>query len=145
MSTRGYFGFFYKGKYYLMYNHYDSFPSFLGRMLVEEIKRAIADGTFETWIEMFKNVKFYKPNENMPIDENKIKQSFLNILKEGHMMLDGDKDNLMYDTFIEYSYVLNFDADIFMYFDKEGNQRYFKLNDLDDWEDKLPYEDDEDN
>lgn len=27
------------GKYYLFYNHFDSYPSYLGKNLVDEIKR----------------------------------------------------------------------------------------------------------
>lgn len=39
MGTRGYFGFYFKGKYYLIYNHSDSYPAELGKNLVEQIKK----------------------------------------------------------------------------------------------------------
>ena len=56
MGTRGLFGFRYKGRYYLMYNHWDSYFSGLGVKLLQEIKEAIDNGTFTQWIELFKSV-----------------------------------------------------------------------------------------
>ena len=49
MATRGLFGFYYKGKYYLTYNHWDSYPEGLGVRMVDEIKAAINNGTFDQW------------------------------------------------------------------------------------------------
>lgn len=37
MGTRGLYGFYYKGRYYLMYNHWDSYPRGLGMKVVCEI------------------------------------------------------------------------------------------------------------
>lgn len=134
MGTRGYFGFFYKGKYYLIYNHYDSYPSYLGKKLVEEIKKAIADGSFGTWIEMFKQLKFYNSYEELSrIDSDKIEQSYINILKEGYMVNNGDKNKLTNDIFIEHSYVLDFDTNIFLYFNSEGDEEHYKLDNLPEW------------
>lgn len=56
MGTRGLFGFRYKGRYYLMYNHWDSYFSGLGIDLLKEIKEAIDNGTFNQWIELFKSI-----------------------------------------------------------------------------------------
>lgn len=41
MGTRGLFGFYYKGKYYLCYNHFDSYFSYLGKNLIREIIKMI--------------------------------------------------------------------------------------------------------
>ncbi len=53
MGTRGKFGFFYKGKYYMCYNHYDSYPSYLGVHLLLEIIHADLD----EWIKLLENIK----------------------------------------------------------------------------------------
>jgi hypothetical protein len=37
MGTRGWFVFVFKGKYYIIYNHFDSYPSGLGASLLEQI------------------------------------------------------------------------------------------------------------
>lgn len=37
MGTRGLYGFYYKGRYYLVYNHWDSYPNGLGMKLVAEL------------------------------------------------------------------------------------------------------------
>lgn len=39
-----------------MYCHYDCYLSGVGIALLQEIKKAILDGTFETWMEQFKTV-----------------------------------------------------------------------------------------
>jgi len=41
MGTRGHFGFRYKKKYYMIYNHFDSYFEGLGKDLLEEIKEMI--------------------------------------------------------------------------------------------------------
>ena len=38
MGTRGLFVFVYRGKYYVFYNHYDSYPSELGEQIVDELR-----------------------------------------------------------------------------------------------------------
>ena len=41
MGTRGKYGFYYKCKYYLFYNHFDSYPDGLGDKLLQQIKNLI--------------------------------------------------------------------------------------------------------
>jgi hypothetical protein len=92
MGTRGLFGFYYKGKYYLIYNHFDSYKEYLGKNLVNEIKAAIENETLSSWISMLENIivineNVPKPNENdmveiityyslenIPVDSQKIYQ-----------------------------------------------------------------------
>ncbi len=56
MGTRGVFGFFYKGCLYIVYNHFDSYPSGLGADLVHEIQQAIADDTLKDWSKLLENI-----------------------------------------------------------------------------------------
>lgn len=53
MGTRGKFGFYYKGKHYTCYNHFDSYPSFLGVHLILEILKANLD----EWIILLENIR----------------------------------------------------------------------------------------
>jgi len=53
MGTRGKFGFYYKGKYYMCYNHYDSYPSYLGVHLILEILKADLD----EWTKLLESMK----------------------------------------------------------------------------------------
>jgi hypothetical protein len=56
MATRGLFGFFYKGKYYVVFNHFDSYPEGLGRKIVKELKEALKDGLIR-WIQLLSQIK----------------------------------------------------------------------------------------
>lgn len=44
MGTSGLFGFVYNGKYYVVYNHYDSYPDGLGQDIINEIKKMLDGG-----------------------------------------------------------------------------------------------------
>ena len=70
MGTRGLFGFYYKGKYYVVYNHYDSYPSGLGVLIVKELKRAIDEGRLEEWKSLLIQIK--EVNPSIPPTEEEI-------------------------------------------------------------------------
>lgn len=54
MGTRGLFGFYYKGKFYVVYNHSDSYESGLGAAVAREIAAAGPEGIAE-WKAAFDN------------------------------------------------------------------------------------------
>ena len=60
MGTNGYFVFLYNGIYYAIYNHYDSYFSYLGNNLLNEIKNMVKEDKFEEWLDKFKNLIILK-------------------------------------------------------------------------------------
>lgn len=132
MGTRGLFGFYYKKKYYFVYNHFDSYPKGLGNKLIKEIIDMIKNNEMEKWIEMLINIKvvfetdksedwYYKLHENQG--------SFKKTLESGYLLTDDSyKNKYTNDIFIEYSYVLDFDHKIFRFFNNKGYQTKVKLN-----------------
>jgi hypothetical protein len=37
MGTRGYYAFVFRGRFYVYYNHWDSYPAGLGKIIVDKI------------------------------------------------------------------------------------------------------------
>ena len=70
MGTRGLFGFYYKGKYYVVYNQFDSYPSGLGVDIVEQIKCAMETGVFLQWPTKLENIKVINPDSPHPTAED---------------------------------------------------------------------------
>ncbi len=127
MGTRGKFGFFYKGKYYMCYNHYDSYPRELGVKLILEITRA----DFDEWIKLLENIKEVSEDvKPTPEDIEKLEKytdltvsgqstddwycllrltqgSFFRVLNSGYM------ENVSSDMDEEYVYVLDLDNRVF--------------------------------
>lgn len=132
MGTRGLFGFYYKKKYYLVYNHLDSYPSGLGETLLREIIEMIKNNEIEKWIEMLTNIKIvYETDEN----EDWYKKlrnnqgSFKKTLDSGYILTkDQYQINISGEIFLEYSYLLDFDNNIFKFFDNNGYQTKVKLS-----------------
>jgi len=64
MGTRGIFGFIYKGKRYIVYNHFDSYPSGLGLwLLIEIISQALPSCDFSSWIEKLEKIHIIREEE----------------------------------------------------------------------------------
>jgi hypothetical protein len=57
MGTRGLFGFYYRGQFYVVYNQFDSYPSGLGAEIVAELKRAIQENLLGEWIHLLEQLK----------------------------------------------------------------------------------------
>ena len=145
MGTRGFFGFYYKKKYYFIYNQYDSYFSALGNKLLEEIKKMIDENLFDDWLSKFLNVRFYYENSEKYVtiieekkDENEKEyeddfyvqeQSFELLLNTNKKVIINDIHDInMYinDIFIEYMYILNFDDKSFdVYSHNSGKKTYF--------------------
>jgi len=76
MGTRGIFGFIYKGRRYIVYNHFDSYPSGLGLwLLIEIISLALPSCDFSSWIEKLEKIHVIREEEeefaNLPEAERR--------------------------------------------------------------------------
>jgi len=123
MTIRGKFGFFYKGKYYICYNRFDSYPSGLGVELILELIHA----DLEEWIKLLENIQeVSKDIKPTPEDIKKLEKytdlsyggsatawenllrltqgSFYHVLHSGYMINVNEKD-----VSEEYIYVLDLD------------------------------------
>ena len=137
MGTRGLFGFKWKGKYYLVYNHHDSFD--LRYDLVREIKEMLSSGQRDAWIKMLENI-IIVDEETKPAecDIEKLKKyadlgvstrsttdwhcllsrtqgSYVAVLESGYM-INYSEEYLTGDLHIECSYVLDFDKNTFAFY-----------------------------
>jgi hypothetical protein len=155
MGTRGLFGFYYKNKYYMVYNHMDSYPDYLGKMLVAEIVNAIKNNTFNGWLTKLLSLKIIsESNPPTPTDDDVLKLvgytelrvstqsnldwycllrgcqgSYLAVLDSGYLLQNSDEPCC--DLYIEYCYVVNFDNDTFDFYN-HGRMKSVSLKDLTD-------------
>ena len=157
MGTRGLFGFHYKGKYYLIYNHSDSYPEALGADLVNQIKQAIKSGLLEEWknkvleledikgtVPTKKQIKFLETTTlylgdnttdwyRLLHDTQGSLQNMLNAKYFESYTNDYSKPRVI-DTDIEYYYVLNLDTYELDFYDCNNDCACsFNLDDLPKW------------
>jgi hypothetical protein len=64
MGTRGLVVFVYKGIYYIFYNHFDSYPSHLGDLIITNIKQIIKDKKYEALKEIIIKMPIYDDEVN---------------------------------------------------------------------------------
>lgn len=155
MVARGLFGFYYNKKYYVVYNYCDAYPHSLGVSLVEEINKAIADGSFGDWLDKVKNLKVIDPS--IPPTEKEIKKlkkfaslgvsnqsftdwfcllrncqgSFKKVLEAGY--LDNHVNNNGNPRFQDFAYIINYDMNkLDYYYGSEIIKRY-NFNELPNW------------
>lgn len=142
MGTRGLYGFYYRGRFYLVYNHYDSYPTGLGADLAREICAAGAVG-IARWKEAFdsgaivimdewgaddptpeqvERLRDYMvaPEGNRNLDWylllRRCQGSIERVIESGHL-LNNVTDNE--PDWQEYAYVVNLDTSTLDFYDGE--------------------------
>ena len=155
MGTRGLFGFYYKGNYYLFYNHFDSYTEGLGRDLINEIKTAISENRLDEWKDKILMLKKVSEDDHPTDDDiNKLKEftdlrvsnqstsdwycllrkcqgSYEKCLSSGYYLDSNYNETyLTGDIFIEYSYILNFDTNKFECYSSNNEIGKYDFNSL---------------
>ena len=147
MGTRGIFGFYYKGRYYVAYNHFDSYPEGLGNNIVNQIRNAKRIGTFDHWIDLLvqlrviqehitptpDDIKALEPYTNLNVSNqstddwyclvHKCQGNLYKVLESGYLLPHMDAEGTPY--FEQYAYVVNFDTnDLDFYIGSEKLESY---------------------
>lgn len=124
MGTRGRFGFYYQGNYYVYYNHCDSYPRGLGATLVQEVLRIAEAGLLHKWLQKLQK-RISDDVEEEEINAEATQQdvaSFENILKTV------DRNcKTTHPMWEEYAYVVNFDDITFEFYAKSKLAMAHKL------------------
>ena len=152
MGTRGLFGFYFKGKYYVCYNHWDSYPSGLGKDLINELSRCIKLNQLDEWIVMLKKLRIVDCNTEPTPDDilrlepftdtsvgsgtrkdwycvlRKTQGSFERVLKSGYLLNHVDENGE--PEFEEFAYIVNFDDRSFDFYQGSSWIASFSLDHL---------------
>lgn len=147
MGTRGVFGFYYKGKYYVVYNHYDSYPEGLGKDLIDELKHAIALDQLCVWKVLLSQINVVS-DATPPTQEDieilvsytdlkvgtrsvndwycllhKCQGSFIKTLHSGYIYNHVDDKNGL-PEWEEYGYIVDFDNKKLLFHDHDKIYEY---------------------
>ena len=139
MGTRGFYGFRYKKKYYMIYNRYDSYFSQLGVNLLKEIRTMINDNKFDEWLNLFINIEII--NEYTKDKKIILKPSFIDVLQSGYICIEAECLDKINYNFVDgqFFYILDFDKKRFIV--KEIGYRSQKYNLFNGEIDKVYFED----
>lgn len=116
MGTNGLFIFKYKGKYYVFYNHYDSYPNIpqgLCSRLIEDLKKYNLEQLTQL-LEKFILLINHKGDENEELykDYESIEETLTNKNYQYEIM-NTTKEIQKKDICIEYKYIINLDEELF--------------------------------
>jgi len=70
MGTRGLKVYRHKGRYYVYYNHWDSYPDGLGLETIDEIPRSVSKKDFKKWVRKTRKHVFAKRDSQELNDPN---------------------------------------------------------------------------
>jgi hypothetical protein len=155
MGINGTFGFLYKGKYYLFYNHWDSYLTGLGQNLIDEIRTVISKGNLDGWKDKLLTLKPYSKTD-IPTKEDieklskytdlrcstqstsdwycllrNCQGSYEKVLESGYYDIScSSKKNLCEN---EFTYLLNFDTNKFECYCEHENIGNYTLDNLPDF------------
>ena len=133
MGTRGYYVFRYKNKWYVFYNHFDSYPSGLGNAIVHELRSI----NLEKLKEYIENIKDEDVNTG---GSAKFTSLMSAVESPNDYCFDfiQDKQTHLEDGDVEYIYTIDLDNDMFhveYYTESTKNTQRFGIHSIpEDWE-----------
>jgi len=139
MGTRGAYGFVQDGKYKVTYNHYDSYPSGLGKEIAEFLRGVVKEGQLDTLKERVKGLTLVNESKAVPKKLLKKYEAFYNPkvntgkkddwycvmhgLQNGDILphiLEGSVEHMIDSSefvkdslFCEYAYIVDLNRDTF--------------------------------
>jgi len=130
MSTRGYFVFKYKGKYYVFYNNHDSYPGMsygLGYRFIQAFKMLTREQIIEYIEKMITLLTDYEFDvyNSIKHDFETFEDVFLNPTE--YEVIIQDEEPLT-DLFIEYIYIIDLDNDKYKMISNENTRVSFNLH-----------------
>jgi hypothetical protein len=150
MGTRGLFGFFFRGRYYIFWNNYDSYLSGLGRQVVNEIMESGTLALFIRLLEYLVEIPLLEEKRTCHVgfnyviqgaDEADVLRCKANGNKDANVfakaLCHGFDDGLqlcssldsppdLHDIFIEFAYFVNIDEMKLLVY--SGSLHYFELS-----------------
>ena len=110
MGTRGLYVFKYRGIYYIFYNHYDSYPSGLGQLIISDIRQLVENDKLDIVKELISDIQLRETQTTGNSNYNGIMNCVEN--PEGFVYYTSTEEPEC-DIFIEYIYIIDFDENIF--------------------------------
>ena len=138
MGTRGWIIFKYKGKYYVFYNNWDSYPekpSGLGNRLIIDLKKYNSEQLIELLDVCVNTIGDIKDNNENGGDQYSCIEMMLKNPLNYVFNVYNINQVLAKDIFIEYKYIINLDESLFTITNECQNiQLHFLLFNIpDDW------------
>lgn len=132
MGTRGLFGFFFRGKFYVVYNHFDSYPSGLGVALLQELIAAIEANRLDEWRCKLESIRVVSEDDETSEEDvgwyeklHECQGSFERVLASGYLL--NALDRAGEPQWQEYAYVVNFDEQTFDFYAETKHVMSHKL------------------
>lgn len=142
MGTRGFVVIIYRGRYYLIYNHYDSYPEGLGKSLIIQLIKLLDKYEYDNLKLKISNleivndsitpteddINYLKEYTNLGVSTrstndwycllHRCQGSIIRTLEAGYIYCEDITSRDIYDSYIqkswsEYNYILDFDNDTF--------------------------------
>jgi len=141
MPTQGVLGFYLEGRWYVMFNQFDSYPRGLGNNILKDLKKSHHNGSFKKWKNQVPFLKFIDPNVK-PTPEEILKyapytnlkhhsrstedwacvlykaKTLSNCLRAGCMINHIDAEGK--PKWEQYAYIINFDTEKIDYYYMKG-------------------------
>jgi hypothetical protein len=125
MGTRGLYVFKYRGIYYIFYNHYDSYPSGLGKLIISDIRQLVKDNKLDIVKELVGGIPLMEKQTEGSSEYDGI----VNCIKRPEDFIyytSSEEPN--YNMFIEYIYIIDFDENMFTMKTHGFNSNFDLLN-----------------
>lgn len=140
MGTRGNYIFRYKGKYYVFYNHWDSYFDGLGDLIVKELRSWTA-AEFDNAKKLLEGFGVLEKNDGRVHFDGLMKT----LNNPTNYCLDDINDDAMRGCDCEYVYILDFDRNLFICrWDSGTKMQAYRLTDIPEyWMDLIAVDEEE--